>query len=906
MNVKQKEDFLVLLDGTAYLYRAYHALPPLKNEKGENTGAIHGFLKAFNKILEDYNPKYVGLVFDARGKNFRHEIYKEYKANRSPMPAELSEQIPVLYEILKLLGYPPIIIKGVEADDVIGTLSRKFNKINNIKIFSGDKDFAQLVNKKVMLVNPISLDEMNSIGVKKKYDIDPSQIIDYLALMGDKADNIPGVSGVGGKTASRLINKYGNIEDIIKNKEIIPGKVGESIKENIEQLKVSKTLATIKTDLDIKLDLEDLIKASVNKEELIKIYKRLEFNSFLKNEFPENYEYIQSKKDSPKIIKNNYNILTERKIFLKILGEIKKKKLFAIDLETSSLNYIDAEIVGISIALTKKESFYIPVAHENNQSYKQLPLKFILENFKDILESNEIKKLGHNLKYDRNVLQNYEITLNGISCDSMILSYVYDSTAIRHGLDNAAEKYLSYKTIHYEDIAGKGAKQIPFSKVDIETAAEYACEDALISLELHEFLWKKLSQDKKAIDIYRHIEIPLVPILSNIERRGVLIDSKKLNNLSKQLDKDLKKIQKKCFKITSKEFNLNSPKQLQEVLYVDLKIPTSDVKKTPSGKPSTDEDTLQYLSQMHELPQLILDYRSLNKLKTGYTDKLPTQISKKTGRVHTSYQQAITATGRLSSTEPNLQNIPIKSPQGRKIREAFITDPKKRILAADYSQIELRVMAHLCKDENLLKAFKDKIDIHSFTAAEIFNINIEEITEDDRRSAKAINFGLIYGMSSFGLAKQLKIPIHEAKNYMNIYFERYPKIKSYMSEIKNSARKNGYVETLYGRKLYLPEINSKQPQRRKYAERTAINAPVQGTAADIIKIAMIDINNWLKKNNSKTKMIMQVHDELVFEIYEKDIKSEVENIVSIMKGCVDLDLPLEVNYGIDSNWGDAH
>lgn len=906
MNVKQKEDFLVLLDGTAYLYRAYHALPPLKNEKGENTGAIHGFLKAFNKILEDYNPKYVGLVFDARGKNFRHEIYKEYKANRSPMPAELSEQIPVLYEILKLLGYPPIIIKGVEADDVIGTLSRKFNKINNIKIFSGDKDFAQLVNKKVMLVNPISLDEMNSIGVKKKYDIDPSQIIDYLALMGDKSDNIPGVSGVGGKTASRLINKYGNIEDIIKNKEIIPGKVGESIKENIEQLKVSKTLATIKTDLDIKLDLEDLIKASVNKEELIKIYKRLELNSFLKNEFPENYEYIQSKKDSPKIIKNNFNILTERKNFLKILGEIKKKKLFAIDLETTSLNYIDAEIVGMSIALTKKESFYIPIAHENNQSYKQLPLKFILENFKDILESDEIKKLGHNLKYDRNVLQNYEITLNGINYDSMILSYVYDSTAIRHGLDNAAEKYLSYKTIHYEDITGKGAKQISFSKVDIETAAEYACEDALISLELHEFLWKKLSQDKKAIEIYQHIEIPLIPILSNIERRGVLIDSKKLNDLSKQLDKDLKKIQKKCFKITSKEFNLNSPKQLQEVLYVDLKIPTSDVKKTPSGKPSTDEDTLQYLSQMHELPQLILDYRSLYKLKTGYTDKLPTQISKKTGRVHTSYQQAITATGRLSSTEPNLQNIPIKSPQGRKIREAFITDPKKRILAADYSQIELRVMAHLCKDENLLKAFKDKIDIHSFTAAEIFNINIEEITEDDRRSAKAINFGLIYGMSSFGLAKQLKIPIHEAKNYMNIYFERYPKIKSYMSEIKNSARKNGYVQTLYGRKLYLPEINSKQPQRRKYAERTAINAPVQGTAADIIKIAMIDINNWLKKNNSKTKMIMQVHDELVFEIYEKDIKSEVENIVSIMKGCVELDLPLEVNYGIDSNWGDAH
>ena len=906
MNVKQKEDFLVLLDGTAYLYRAYHALPPLKNEKGENTGAIHGFLKAFNKILEEYNPKYVGLVFDAKGKNFRHDIYKDYKANRSSMPDELVEQIPVLYEILKLLGYPPIIIKGVEADDVIGTLSRKYNKINSIKIFSGDKDFAQLVNKKVSLINPISLDEMDQKGVKKKYEIDPSQIIDYLALMGDKADNIPGVSGIGSKTASRLINKYGNVEDIIKKKEVIPGKVGESLKENIEQLKLSKTLATIKTDLDIKLDLKDLIKGSVNKEELIKIYKRLELNSFIKNEFPKNYEDSKSEKNTSKIIKNNFSVLTERKTFLKILDDIKKKKFFSFDLETTSLNYIDAEIVGISIALTTKESFYIPIAHINSQSYKQLPLKFILENFKDILESNKIKKLGHNLKYDRNVLQNYSITLNGVDYDSMILSYVFDSTAIRHGLDNAAEKYLSYKTIHYEDIAGKGVKQIPFSNVQIDIAAEYACEDAIISLELHEFLWKKLSKDKNAIKIYRDIEMPLMPILSNIERTGVLIDSNRLNNLSIELDKDLKKIQKKCFKITNKEFNLNSPKQLQEILYVDLKIPTLNVKKTPSGKPSTDEDTLQYLSQTHELPQLILDYRSLNKLKTGYTDRLPMQVSKKTGRVHTSYQQAITATGRLSSTEPNLQNIPIKSMQGRKIRQAFITDPQKRILAADYSQIELRVMAHLCKDKNLLKAFKDKVDIHSFTAAEIFNIGIDEVTADDRRSAKAINFGLIYGMSSFGLAKQLGIPIPEAKKYMDIYFERYPKIKSYMTEIKNSARKNGYVETLYGRKLYLPEINSKQPQRRKYAERTAINAPVQGTAADIIKMAMIGIDDWLIRNNSKTKMIMQVHDELVFEIYEDDIKSEVEHIINIMKDCANLDLPLEVNYGVDSNWGNAH
>ena len=905
MNGKQKADYLVLIDGTAYLYRAYHALPPLKNSKGENTGAIHGFLKALNKIIEDFNPKHIGLVFDAKGKNFRHKIYSEYKANRSAMPPELIEQIPKLYEILDYMGYPPIIINDVEADDVIGTLSNKFKTVPEVKIFSGDKDFAQLVNDKVTIINPVTLEIMDIKGVKKKFGVVPENIIDYLALVGDKSDNIPGVPGVGGKTASKLINQYGNTEKIIKQKDLIPGKVGEAIKLNPDQLQLSKTLATIRQDVEISLSLNDLKKQESKKESLIKIYKSLELNSLLKNEINDNDGNENREKNNKKnTVQINYNIVSDKKLFLKIIKEIEKKKFISFDLETTSLDYIEAQIVGISLACDSKKAYYIPLLHEDQSKYKQLPKKFVLENLKPILETHKIKKVGHNLKYDRNVLRNYDIILNGIEHDSMLLSYVYDSTAIRHGLDNAAEKYLSHKTIHYEDIAGKGAKQIPFSKVDIETAAEYSCEDVLVSYELYNYLWAKVSKDENIIKVYKNIEMPLVPILSNIERNGVLVESKTLNKLSKELDSELKTIEKKCFKITEKEFNLNSPKQLQEILYEDLKIPIS--KKTPTGKPSTDEDTLQYLSESYDLPRLILDYRSLNKLKTGYTDKLPLQISKITGRVHTSYQQAITSTGRLSSTEPNLQNIPIKSAQGKKIRNAFIADKGKKIFAADYSQIELRIMAHLSGDKNLLKAFKNKIDIHSFTASEIFGVDVNKVSSEDRRSAKAINFGLIYGMSSFGLSKQLGISIPEAKDYMDIYFNRYPKIKSYMLEKKTFAKQHGYVETLLGRKLYLPEINSKQAQRRSYAERTAINAPVQGTAADIIKIAMIEIDKWLAEKKSKTKMIMQVHDELVFEISENDIDSEIEGIVNLMQNCITLDLPLEVNFGIEDNWGNAH
>ena len=904
MSTKQKDNFLILIDGTAYLYRAFHALPPLTNKQGENTGAIHGFLKALFKIIEDFAPEHIGLIFDAKGKNFRHDIYSEYKANRSKMPDELSEQIPKLYEILELLGYPPIIIDGVEADDVIGTLSKQFRKTKDVRIFSGDKDFAQLVNSSVAIINPITLETMDEVAVKKKFGIDAKHIIDYLALVGDKSDNIPGLPGVGSKTASRLINQYGSVENIIKNKNLISGKVGETLKENVDQLKLSKILATIKEDLDLNINLKNLIKKDTDDDKIVKIFKRLELNSLLKNELGKNNHKENHAKDSKKIDTKNYNIITKENELLSIIEDIKKKKFFSFDLETSSLDYMEAKIVGISIALSDKKSYYIPIGHSSNIKYKQLSEKYVLDNLKPILQSEKLKKIGHNLKYDRNVLVNYNINLVGIEHDSMLLSYVYDSTAIRHGLDNAAEKYLSHKTIHYEDVAGKGAKQIPFADVDIDIAAEYACEDAVISLELYNYLWSKVSKDKNIVKVYSDIEMPLVPILSKIETNGVLIDSKALQKLSKDLDKELNEIESKCFKITNKEFNLNSPKQLQEILYDELKIPVS--KKTPTGKPSTDEDTLQFLAQTNELPKLILEYRSLNKLKTGYTDKLPLQISKTSGRVHTSYQQAITSTGRLSSTDPNLQNIPIKTSRGKKIRKTFIAQGEKRIFAADYSQIELRIMAHLSEDKNLLKAFKNKIDIHSFTASEIFAIDIENVSTDDRRAAKAINFGLIYGMSSFGLSKQLGIPISAAKDYMDVYFERYPRIKSYMNQIKDFAKNNGYVETIYGRKLYLPEISSKNVQRRKYAERTAINAPVQGSAADIIKIAMIQIDQWLSNNKSDTKMIMQVHDELVFEIPEKNAVADVENIIKIMKNCVSLNLPLEVNYGIDKNWGDAH
>ena len=895
-----KEKKLALIDGSAYFYRAYHALPPLKNSKGQETGAIHGFITAIHKLIADFKPSNIAMIFDPKGPNFRHEIYPDYKANREAMPDELVSQIQLLYKALDYNGLKPIIIEGYEADDVIGTLTKKFKDEIEILIFSGDKDFSQLVDDKVSIINPVTYKPLDHDGIFEKFNVYPKEFIDFLALVGDKSDNIPGVDGIGPKTASSLIRKFGSIENIIKNADKITGKNKEKIKNSQNNINLSKKLAEIKCDVKNSYTLDQLIKKDIQLSELIQLYKKLEFKNLLKdidrsNEKPD--------KDNTKITKKKYSIISDEKKLNKLIEEINDKKFISLDLETTSLDYIKAEIVGISISYKVAEAFYIPVMHDDD-SIKQISREKVLKKLHKIFESKLIKKIGHNLKYDKNVLFNYGINLQGVSDDTMILSYVYNSGIMRHNLDSLASMYLDYETIKYEELAGKGAKQICFSKVKIQDAAEYACEDADISLRLFNFLIKKIKKDKKLYELYQNVEMKLMPILSEIEQNGVLLDQKKLNKYSRKLNSELQILEKNCFSLSGVEFNINSPKQLQHILYEELNLPV--LKKTPSGQPSTDESTLGELAESYELPEKILEYRSLSKLKSTYTDKLPLQISDKTGRVHTSYQQAVTLTGRLSSSDPNLQNIPIKSEQGKKIREAFIAQKDFYLISADYSQIELRVMAHFSNDKNLISSFQENIDIHSSTASEIFDISLDKISEDERRSAKAINFGLIYGMSAFGLSKQLKIPINFAKNYIEKYFSKYPGILDYMNETKKTAHNNKFVSTLYGRKIHLPDIDSKQFQKRNYAERTAINAPIQGTAADIIKIAMISVNEYIKENNLNIKIIMQVHDELVFEVHESINVKSINKIMDIMQNVKGLKVPLIVNYGKGMNWGVAH
>ncbi len=904
MSVKEKLRNLILIDGSAYLYRAFYALPPLQNNQGQETGAIHGFIKAINKIIQDYKPTNIAVVFDPKGKNFRHDIYPEYKANRSKMPKELSSQIPILYTALDLIGLRPIIKDGVEADDIIGTFARKFSKEGiKIEIFSGDKDFAQLVNKNINIINPVNFERLDEKGIEKKYEISPRYFIDYLSLMGDKSDNIPGVPGIGSKTAIKIINEYKTIDNIIKESKMIKGKVGSSIQNNIEKLLLSKSLATIKCDVDLPYVIDDLVKKNTKTEELLNLYRELDFKSLIKDLSSASVNSSEDKnldKDKEK----KYKIVSNEEELELVISEIQKKKFFSVDTETTSLDYTVAEIVGISVSTEEKKGYYIPIKHTSNSNLNQISLDYTLEKLKPILESENIKKVGHNLKYDMNVLSNYDINLSGIEHDTMLLSYVYDSTGIRHGLDNVAKKYLEYQTIHYEDLTGKGVHQIPFSEVSIDKATEYSCEDVDISLRLYNFFWKKISGNENLKNIYMDIEIPLIKVLSKMERSGVLVDKKGLLEYSKELNIELNKIEKSCYKISLHDFNINSPKQLQEVLYEEQSLPV--LKKTPSGKPSTDEETLQELSIEYELPRLILEYRSLSKLKSTYTDKLPIQISERTGRVHTSYQQAVTSTGRLSSTSPNLQNIPIKTQQGKRIRESFIAKKSYKVLSADYSQIELRIMAHLSKDKNLCNSFLNMEDVHTATASEVFGIEVSKVTNEQRRAAKTINFGLIYGMSAFGLSKQLNISMNEAKSYIETYFLRYPGVKDYMEESKEFARNNGYVQTIYGRRLYLPDIKSSQTQRRNYAERTAINAPVQGSAADIIKIVMIEIDKWIEKEKADVQMIMQVHDELVFEVKKEILEKDIKSIIEIMENSVKLSLPLKVNYGLGSTWEAAH
>ena len=892
---------LVLIDGSSYLYRAYHALPALTNSQGEPTGALHGVLTMILKLVREEQPAHIAVVFDAPGKTFRDDIYAEYKATRPPMPDDLRAQVQPILDAVEALGLPLLRVVGVEADDVIGTLSEQAaDQGLEVLVSTGDKDLAQLVNDKVTLVNTMDDSRLDRDAVKKKFDVYPEQIVDYLALVGDTSDNIPGVPKVGAKTAAKWLNLYGSAEGILEHGEEIKGKVGESLRDNVEKLRLSQTLAAIRKDVDLDVTVDDLEATEADIGSLRELYGHYELRSLLR--------LLDEQADEPAAPapeeQGEYETILSWDAFDRWLRKINTSKLTAFDTETTSLDYMEAEIVGFSLAVEAGEACYVPVAHDYPGAPDQLPRAEVLEKLKPFLTDNTQKKVGHHLKYDAHILMRYAIALGGMKFDSMLESYVLNSVATRHDMDSVARHYLGKETIHYEDVAGKGAKQLTFNEIDLETAAPYAAEDADITLQLHETLWQQLGEQPTLRKVYEEIEQPLVPVLLDMEEGGVLVDRKMLAKQSSELAKKMAELESEAHKLAGGPFNLGSPKQLQQILFEQLELPV--IRKTPKGQPSTAEDVLTELANDYELPAVIIDYRSVSKLKSTYTDKLPLQINERTGRIHTSYHQAVAATGRLSSTDPNLQNIPIRTPEGRRIRQAFVAPKGQVLLAADYSQIELRIMAHLSTDKGLLKAFAKEQDVHRATAAEVFELALEEVTDDQRRSAKAINFGLMYGMSAFGLAKQLGIPRGEAQAYVDLYFDRYPGVKAYMDNIRKTASEQGYVETVFGRRLYLPEINARNAQRRQYAERSAINAPMQGTAADIIKKAMITVHDWLKTDEPGARMIMQVHDELVFEVEEDKVDAVRERVIELMCGAAELSVALQVDVGVGSNWDEAH
>jgi DNA polymerase-1 len=907
----------ILVDGSSYLYRAYHAMPPLTNADGQATGAVYGVVNMLRKLLRDYNPAHIAVVFDAKGKTFRNDMYPEYKAHRPPMPDDLREQIEPIHAIVRAMGLPLLMVDGVEADDVIGTLAQQATEqgINTI-ISTGDKDMAQLVNEHITLINTMNNSTTDIQAIMDKYGIAPNRIIDYLALMGDKVDNIPGVPSVGPKTATKLLQQYDSLEGVIAHADEVKGKLGEKLRETAPILPLSYQLATIKLDVPLDFSPSTLNIQPQDQNALLSLFKKLEFKTWTTelvragNAPPPVAHTTASQENTsanpPAAPRESHyeTILTEDRLQL-WLTKLKNAELFAFDTETTSLNYLDARIVGLSFAVTAGEAAYLPLTHDYLGAPEQLNIDHVLALFKPLLEDPTHNKVGQNLKYDRHILLNHNIDLQGIQHDTMLQSYVLDSTATRHDMDSLAEKYLGRQTIHFEDVAGKGKKQLTFNQIDLEQAAPYAAEDADITLQLHQTLWPQVQVIPSLAEVYSTLEMPLLPVLNTLERNGVNIDIWMLQQQSDELGHKLDKLEQQAWELAGEEFNLGSPKQLGVILYDKLEIPI--LKKTPKGQPSTAEGVLQELADDgYELPQVLMQYRSLSKLKSTYTDRLPEQVNKTTGRVHTSYHQAVTATGRLSSSDPNLQNIPIRSEEGRRIREAFVAPNGYTLLAADYSQIELRIMAHLSQDKGLLKAFAAGEDIHRHTASEIFGVSLDEVSTDQRRSAKAINFGLIYGMSAHGLSKQLGIERHQAADYMTTYFERYPGVKHYMESTREQAKLDGYVETLFGRRLFLPEINSSNGMRRQYAERTAINAPMQGTAADIIKRAMIDIHQWLIAEKSSIRMIMQVHDELVFEVPSDQIDSAKVKIEQFMMNAAKLDVPLEVGIGIGDNWEQAH
>ena len=905
---------LILVDGSSYLYRAFHVpnLQHLATSSGQPTGVVFGVVNMLNKLLKDKQPSHIAIVFDAKGKTFRHELYEEYKANRPPMPDELQAQMEPLHKIIHALGLPLISEPGVEADDVIGTLAKQAVKQGyEVLVSTGDKDMAQLVNDHITLVNTMTNTTMDESGVNEKFGVAPDQIIDYLALMGDKSDNIPGVPSVGPKTAAKWLNEYVSLDGLIKNADAIKGKVGEKLREHLEQLPLATELTTIRCDLKLDHTIDDLKIQTSDPQQLKQLYTELEFKSWLKTldveEVEEEQEAFPASINKVEI-ECNYEAILTKNDFNRWLKRLQQAELIAFDTETDSLDYMQANVVGLSFAIKPGAAAYVPFAHHYPGAPKQLDRDEILTKLEPILNAKQAKIIGHNLKYDRSVLLNHNILLDGIQHDTMLQSYVCNSVASRHDLDTLCEKHLNHINIHFEDVAGKGTKQITFDQVYFEKAVDYAAEDADMVLRLHQIFWKELEQKQKANQkkLYLTIELPMLKVLSNIERNGVLVDANQLAKLSKQFSKRLTEIEKQAFDTAGESFNLGSPKQIQEILFEKQGIPV--IRKTPTGQPSTAEDVLQELAVDYPLPKLLLEHRTLSKLKSTYTDKLPDLINLKTKRIHTSYHQAVASTGRLSSSDPNLQNIPIRTEEGRRIRQAFIAPTGYQILAADYSQIELRIMAHLSEDPRLHDAFAHGEDIHRATAAEVFGIELDKVESDQRRAAKAINFGLIYGMSAFGLAKQLGITRTDAQQYVNLYFERYPGVKKYMDSTRVRARDQGYVETLFGRRLYLPDINNKNVQRRQYAERTAINAPMQGTAADIIKLAMVDIDAWLQQQQLNCKMIMQVHDELVFEVHNDCVDLVMQEVVQRMIAAAEakLSVPLLVDAATGRNWDEAH
>ena len=894
--MSEEKDPIILVDGSSYLYRAYHALPPLTNSKNQPTGAIKGVISMIKKILIDHPESPLAVVFDAKGKTFRHDMYSEYKANRPPMPEDLVQQIEPIHQIISLMGIKLIMIPGVEADDVIGTLAEQARqKKLNAVISTGDKDMTQLVCENVSVVNTMSGELLDESGVLKKFGVGPELITDYLALIGDKSDNVPGVDKVGPKTAVKWLNEYSDIQGVKENSESIGGKVGENLRSSIEMLDLAHELVKIKTDVELELGIEDLARSEPDTEKLTEIYKELEFNAWLQ-EAPE-------KKATTTKVNSSYICISSQDLLEKVIKNASKAKTIAIDTETTGLDYMDTDLVGISLSYKPGEAYYIPINHHDD-TVNQLKLNVVLDALKPVLESSKNKIIGQNIKFDRNVLAKYGINISSIKNDTMMMSYVLDASATRHNLDALSSYYLNYKTSTFEDVAGKGVKQVTFDQVPIEEATNYAAEDADITLRLYEELNPKLESVASLKKLNDEIEIPLIEVLSEMEQNGAILNSKILSSQSKDLENRIKKLEKKAYEIAGEEFNLGSTKQLREIFFDKLNYRI--IKKTPGGQPSTDEKVLVELAEEYELPGVLLEHRTLSKLKSTYTDKLPGQISETTGKVHTSFHQAVTTTGRLSSSDPNLQNIPIRTEDGRRIRQAFEPSKGHRFISADYSQIELRIMAHISKDVGLLQAFQEGEDVHSKTASEVFDVAIEEVTADLRRNAKAINFGLIYGISAFGLGKQLGISRNLAAEYMAMYFEKYPGVKKYMESTKDFASQNGYVETLFGRRLYLRDINASNAIRRQASERAAINAPVQGTAADIMKIAMIKTHQAIKAENVKAKLILQVHDELILDTPKKEIDSVINLLTDSMMGAASLDVPLEIDVGVGDNWDQAH